>query len=1000
MISAKTLGGLTARAATLEERLTHDFIPTEIDQQPLVEARVRRWAQLGAKNDRDRLRQSLRWRGIELDGVLSALQNVTLSARSGPAAWAHDFAALLEAALAEHVRAQKSSLKDHRGAVMGSFALAAKTAVCSALTARARGIVTQDALTAMERGLLIRLKRLSGPVLDRDFDLFARVDSRSGGLPETRASRFADRMLESPLPTFFSEYPVLARLVTLACTHWTAASLEMLERLATDYATVTDFFCGGRDPGPLVDVQVGDADVHDGHREVLILTFSDGARVVYKPRSLALDLAFNKLLAWLQQRGLSPIMRSPRVLCREGYGWAEFIAHRLAADAAERDAFYRRMGVVACIAYLMGSADLHNGNVIAQGGDPIVIDLETMLQANPRGYPLPVLNSSAQGGSQDAAPSVLQSMLLPLLHRVPSGEFMDLSAMTAAPADLGAGHTIAHWLPVEPESLQQTIHDHARTLQEGFTVAYRLILQHREALLGSDGPLTAFADCPIRVVLRDTAIYFQLLRQSIDPACLRDAADREILLERLNHSIAIAETPPGFVEMISREKGALLNLDVPRFLVMTDSTDLRDFAGVVAVNVMLRTPLDEMRLRVTNMGEADLAIQQETIGYSLCAYSVRRVRRQETRRVVGPPASRAMLVAAAERIGRDLLRETRVSSATPPRWLGPIFVSRARRFTVGEAGAGFADGGMGVALFLAALFRVTGNTQWRDAAIDLSFAHLRPTAGTVSYHGHIPGGLNAGIGGLLYAAAHIAAILGSDEISHQAIAVVEALAPRAIQEERDMSLSDGLAGTLLGIAAIRHRHANATLAQALEQGVASLRSARPQTTNGILCGRAGVLLAAHRVGATLSCGASLEGSADWAEGSLGQAVAAWSIDPLSPQAQGFFAQMGSARNEFLEPCDDSFAFGLSGEADALAWAADQADEPAWRDRALRIIVPGAERAYRGQCKLLGGRLGEGLRMPGLMHGTAGIGYIMLRLVASDTLPSLAALELPSTRKTV
>jgi lantibiotic modifying enzyme len=35
-----------------------------------------------------------------------------------------------------------------------------------------------------------------------------------------------------------------------------------------------------------------------------------------------------------------------------------------------------------------------------------------------------------------------------------------------------------------------------------------------------------------------------------------------------------------------------------------------------------------------------------------------------------------------------------------------------------------------------------------------------------------------------------------------------------------------------------------------------------------------------------------------------------------------------------------------------------------------------------------------LRIPGLFHGSAGIGYAMLRLAAPDRLPALVAFELP------
>src|ERR1700761_1238368 len=136
MIPGGILARLTARAATLEDRLASDFIPT--GQHQLIETRLLRWAELGAKGDRDRLRKSLHWRGIDLDRILPSLGNVSLSAQSAPAPWAMEFAELLEAALIEHAHGQQTSPKEHRTAVMTCFVRAAKAELCRRLDSPAK----------------------------------------------------------------------------------------------------------------------------------------------------------------------------------------------------------------------------------------------------------------------------------------------------------------------------------------------------------------------------------------------------------------------------------------------------------------------------------------------------------------------------------------------------------------------------------------------------------------------------------------------------------------------------------------------------------------------------------------------------------------------------------------------------------------------------------------------------------------------------------------------
>ena len=109
MIPAETLALLTARCSTLEERLAPYFVADDADPHQRAEARLQRWAELGAKGDRDRLRHTLAWRGIDLDRMRPALGNISLAPESPHATWTLHFAELLETALIEHRRGEQQS---------------------------------------------------------------------------------------------------------------------------------------------------------------------------------------------------------------------------------------------------------------------------------------------------------------------------------------------------------------------------------------------------------------------------------------------------------------------------------------------------------------------------------------------------------------------------------------------------------------------------------------------------------------------------------------------------------------------------------------------------------------------------------------------------------------------------------------------------------------------------------------------------------------------------
>lgn len=51
-----------------------------------------------------------------------------------------------------------------------------------------------------------------------------------------------------------------------------------------------------------------------------------GYKIVYKPRSLAVENHFGESMGWLDERGsLRESLRMPRVLDRGSHGWAEFV---------------------------------------------------------------------------------------------------------------------------------------------------------------------------------------------------------------------------------------------------------------------------------------------------------------------------------------------------------------------------------------------------------------------------------------------------------------------------------------------------------------------------------------------------------------------------------------------------------------------------------------------------------------------------------------------------
>ena len=158
--------------------------------------------------------------------------------------------------------------------------------------------VARRALFSIERTLVLELH-------------IAKLEGRlEGDTSEARFEHFV-RSLADPeeAAIVLSRYPVLARRLVESIDDAVTASAEFAQRLVEDWPTIRGSLFAGADPGLLTEVAPA-GDPHRRGRRVVIATFESGARLVYKPRSLDVDVHFQQFLAFLNQRSEGPQFRT------------------------------------------------------------------------------------------------------------------------------------------------------------------------------------------------------------------------------------------------------------------------------------------------------------------------------------------------------------------------------------------------------------------------------------------------------------------------------------------------------------------------------------------------------------------------------------------------------------------------------------------------------------------------------------------------------------------
>ncbi|HXF60296.1 MAG TPA: type 2 lanthipeptide synthetase LanM family protein, partial [Caldilineaceae bacterium] len=698
-------------------------------------------------------------------------------------------------------------------------------------------------LVQLPEPLLMRL----GRTLVLELNVARLQGHLEGETPEARFQSFVQRLRQPEEATaILAEYPVLARQLTLCVAQWVEVSLEFLNRLCADWEAIRRYFSQDSDPGLLVELIGGAGDTHRGGRSVMIVRFESGFRLVYKPKPLAVDVHFQELLAWLNRRGCEPPLRPLTILDRGAYGWVEYVEHQDCHTVGELERFYRRHGAYLALLYALNATDFHFENLIAAGEHPVLIDLETLFHPRFDTFDTAQADGVAE---QLMANSVLQIGLLP--QRLWSSDDyagIDISGLGGAAGQLspdrmpqlaGVGTDAMHYVRERVElpgdanrptlnGVEANALDYAAEVVGGFVDMYRLLAKCRAELLASDGPLNRFAQDEIRVLLRPTRTYGQLLFESFHPDLLRDALERDLFLDRL--WMAVPERPY-MAAVVPSEQADLLHGDIPIFTAHPDSLDLFSASGETIRGALSESGMALVQHRLRQLDDQDMRRQLWLIRASLATLdfegnhragtpsAAQGIYRAETERA----ASRGRLLAAIRDVA-DHLAATAIYGEHDVTWLG-LGPLDQRNWAIAPLGIDLYAGVPGVALFLAYAGMVAQNEGYTALA--------RRALNTVLQYGALLrtelteiGGFE-GWGGVLYTLTHLGTLWDDRTVLSEAEEIVEVIAGLVAQDDA-FDVAHGAAGAIGALLAYHHcAPASKALQVAIACGEHLLAAAQP-----------------------------------------------------------------------------------------------------------------------------------------------------------------------------
>ncbi|MES2707801.1 MAG: type 2 lanthipeptide synthetase LanM family protein [Verrucomicrobiota bacterium] len=702
--------------------------------------------------------------------------------------------------------------------------------------------VDPSIIAAATRGLLLELSKFTAPVLARRFKEYLKLH---GALPDISSSRhydaFSGYLSEgSGWTNILLEYAGLARLMAVVCVGWARETREFLTRLENDRPELRRVFglsAEGQGAFPMLkSVLSGISDRHGGAGTVKVLEFANGQKLVYKRRPLELEADFHQLLRALKEQGLECAPPALRVLPRDGYGWVEHAAAGPVESGEALESWFKKAGSLLCLMHLLGGNDGHMENVIATSGGPVLIDLETLLQPelgrNDRNNPGTGTFSEAARRVQD---SVLQTGLLPLWQRGRQGALYDIGGLTGeggyeSPAprqvweNTGTDGICPAWrrgialglknLPVF-EGARHSAARHLPALCAGFSATWRALQAHAGAVHAA---LAQWDTAPLRVLLRPTTHYASLLERSLAVDPLKRGIDRSLIFEALRRQFVRSyPARPLLWPAVDHEVEALENGDIPVFFVRAGGRDLLDAEGRCVVgNAFSKSALDASQTKLGNLTEAGLRRQLEMIATAFIRPGDRAVPEAPPSEAAAPVDYQELLktvplisgdgfVKAAVMLGGQILNSAIRGKDGFVTWLAPAFLHPDQKEQRGVSYYLY-DGAAGMALFLAALAKVTDSEPARKtalAALDPVRAILdSPNAASMISREGIGG--CSGLGSLVYALTVVSRLLEVPELLERARRVSRLLDDERIARDQSLDIVSGSAGAILSLLAL-HR---------------------------------------------------------------------------------------------------------------------------------------------------------------------------------------------------
>lgn len=378
---------------------------------------------------------------------------------------------------------------------------------------------------------------------------------------------------------------------------------EFLERLNKDYIEIMSNFFSYESKIRQLSLSLGDR--HKGQSVIKIV--SEGGTFFYKPRSAKIDTVFSCFLEKLTCNNHSILpMLIPKFIDYGSYSWYEGVNFQPleTTDIEGIKNYYRRLGQILCIIYVLNGGDLHYENIISHGEYPIIIDMEALFTSRLR-----FKKSSGSKYLQNdlincIEDSVRNSLILPNIFSIKNQyfEFSPFKIFNGSEPNTPEDLKKEYCHIVQKDDLIKI----SLIIQQGFIFTYNEVWHNNSYYIKLLEHLSK--GLRVRFINKPTDDYAKVMELLKNPVCLNDFRYAYAVSSKI---LNFKETEVLQEEIVEQKE--MLNRNIPYFEVEVMGKDLVIDTNNSIKDYFVETPFAGLVHKLEKLSKEDLDRQLKII---------------------------------------------------------------------------------------------------------------------------------------------------------------------------------------------------------------------------------------------------------------------------------------------------------------------------------------------------------------------------------------------------